>query len=256
MNRLAAVTTKWLYNRLPISWRTNYHLLKDRWLSTYLVTRRRTVSKISSKLGNFLTLYWNTNMDTQTHHWTGLCPDPDNAYGFVYEIVNTKNNRRYIGRKFYHKYSKRKKVGNNDWHFYCGSSVELKKDIQKIGKEHFTFTIIDEYKTRGGVVYGEVEWLVTLDVLRKKLDDGTFMYYNRCVPGIKFRPINEHTEIAKQKISLGVQKPPVSLINDDGVIVSGTREALCNTFGFNRGNLSSVLKGSRQTVGGYRLHEL
>ena len=33
------------------------------------------------------------------HHWAGECPNPDKYFGFLYEIICTKEDIAYIGRK-------------------------------------------------------------------------------------------------------------------------------------------------------------
>jgi hypothetical protein len=78
--------------------------------------------------------------------------------GFVYLITNKANSRMYVGKKL-SKFSKtsykmvtlkngtkkRKKIKSkidSDWLDYYGSSEELNKDIQSLGKESFTREIL------------------------------------------------------------------------------------------------------------------
>ena len=124
------------------------------------------------------------------HHWKGRKPNPNEYFGFVYLITNLKDGRMYIGKKQYKRWSKRKIVGNNNWEFYTGSSKDLNKDIKVHGKENFEFKIIKNYKTRGGLTYGEVNTQHKKDVLTKRHPDDPELrlYYNKMIGSIKFIP--------------------------------------------------------------------
>lgn len=128
-------------------------------------------------------------MDQEEHHWIGKKPDPFLYFGFTYEITNLITGKKYIGKKQYHRWSKKKKVGKQAWEFYCGSSKDLHKDIKKYGKENFEFKILRQYKTRGGLVYAEANLQHKRDVLTKRLDGSDErMYYNKWISAIKFVP--------------------------------------------------------------------
>ena len=113
--------------------------------------------------------------------------------GFTYLIHNTVNNRLYIGKKLFFKTIRkkplkgskraRKFIVETDWKDYYGSSNELNDDIIKYGKDKFTRTILECYKTRWEWSYGELKAQVLRDVLRKK------EYYNGIIrvrlPGYK-----------------------------------------------------------------------
>ena len=123
---------------------------------------------------------------SEKHHWVGEV-DPDTYYGFVYLITNTVSGRKYIGRKFYHTYKKRKRVRESNWRVYAGSCKPLKEDIQRLGKDKFTFEIICNYKTRGGVISGEVHFQTDKDVLSPELlPCGERLYYNGQIGSVKF----------------------------------------------------------------------
>lgn len=78
---------------------------------------------------------------------------PDDCVGFVYLITNTVSNRKYIGKKLA-KFSKttyktiklkngnkkRKKIRSkidSDWQEYYGSSPNLSRDVEALGKDKF-----------------------------------------------------------------------------------------------------------------------
>jgi hypothetical protein len=83
---------------------------------------------------------------------------PEECIGFVYLITNAISGRKYIGKKLA-KFAKttvktvklkngtkkKKKIRSkidSDWRDYYGSSVELTKDIDTLGKENFTREIL------------------------------------------------------------------------------------------------------------------
>ena len=83
---------------------------------------------------------------------------PEDCVGFVYLITNLTNNRKYIGKKLA-KFArtttktvklkngtkKKKKIRSkvdSDWQEYYGSSIELNKDVESLGKENFTREIL------------------------------------------------------------------------------------------------------------------
>ena len=103
----------------------------------------------------------------------------DEWYGFIYLIVNLKNNKKYIGRKFLTKAGyktvkgKRKKLRlESDWATYYGSSPSLQKDLEIYGKENFSRTIIKLCKSRGECSYYETKYIFDSDAIL----DGN--YYN------------------------------------------------------------------------------
>lgn len=113
---------------------------------------------------------------------------PDDCVGFVYLIVNRANGRKYIGKKLA-KFSKtttktvtlkngtkkKKKVRSkidSDWQDYYGSSNELSKDIELLGKENFTREILFFCKSKAECSYIEAREQYFRKVLES--DD----YYN------------------------------------------------------------------------------
>ena len=96
---------------------------------------------------------------------------PEDCVGFVYLITNTTNHRKYIGKKLA-KFSrtttktvklkngtkKKKKVRSkidSDWLDYYGSSIELNKDVESLGKENFTREILFFCKSKAECSYIE-----------------------------------------------------------------------------------------------------
>jgi hypothetical protein len=118
--------------------------------------------------------------------------DIGDYFGFVYNIANLTNERQYIGRKYFWSFrtpkgKKRKVKSESDWKNYYGSCPELKEDIDRIGKNNFTRTIISLHKTKGKTNFEETRQLFFHNVLTEGLDDGTPKYYNSNILNRYFR---------------------------------------------------------------------
>jgi hypothetical protein len=113
---------------------------------------------------------------------------PDDCVGFVYLITNLATSRKYIGKKLA-KFSKtttktvvlkngtkkKKKVRSkidSDWLEYYGSSIELNKDVESLGKENFLREILFFCKSKAECSYVEAREQFGRKVLES--DD----YYN------------------------------------------------------------------------------
>jgi len=113
---------------------------------------------------------------------------PEDCVGYVYCIVNTTNDRKYIGKKLA-KFSKttyktvklkngtkkKKKIRSkisSDWQTYYGSSDELSKDIALLGTHNFKREILYFCKSKAECTYIEARTQFERKVLES--DD----YYN------------------------------------------------------------------------------
>jgi hypothetical protein len=113
---------------------------------------------------------------------------PDDCVGFVYLITNKSSNRMYVGKKL-SKFSKttykmvkqkngikkRKKIRSkidSDWMEYYGSSLELNKDVESLGKDNFVREILFFCKSKAECSYIEAREQFARKVLES--DD----YYN------------------------------------------------------------------------------
>jgi len=109
---------------------------------------------------------------------------PKDCVGFVYLITNNTNSRKYIGKKLA-KFSKttqrtvKLKNGNkkkqkirtkvdSDWRDYYGSSPELTKDVEQIGKENFTREILYYCNSKSECSYIEAREQFSRRVLESK----------------------------------------------------------------------------------------
>ena len=125
---------------------------------------------------------------TWTFQGTAIEALPEDCVGFVYEIVNLTNGRKYIGKKLAkfkrttyktvklkNGNKKRKKIRgtiDSDWQTYYGSSPELSKDIEQLGIENFSREILYYCKTKSECSYIEAREQFARRVLES--DD----YYN------------------------------------------------------------------------------
>lgn len=106
---------------------------------------------------------------------------PDDCVGFVYLITNLTNSRKYVGKKLA-KFArtttktitlkngtkKKKKVRSkidSDWQEYYGSSIELNKDVESLGKDNFTREILFFCKSKAECSYIEAREQFTRRVL-------------------------------------------------------------------------------------------
>ena len=109
---------------------------------------------------------------------------PDDCVGFVYMITNITSQRKYIGKKLA-KFSKtsyktvklkngtkkKKKIKSkidSDWQDYYGSSPELTKDVELLGKENFKREILYYCKSKSECSYIEAREQFSQRVLESK----------------------------------------------------------------------------------------
>ena len=121
-----------------------------------------------------------------------LSENIDDNFGFVYLITNLKNGRRYIGRKYFWQFrnpkgKKRKVKSESDWKKYYGSCPELKEDIEQLGRQNFSRTILSLHKTPGKTNFEETRQLFIHGVLTESLDTGGPAYYNSNILSRYFR---------------------------------------------------------------------
>ncbi len=108
--------------------------------------------------------------------------------GFVYEITDLENDKKYIGKKFFWSHRKlpgktRRSKLESDWRKYYSSSDIIKKLVKEFGPERFQRRIISLHELTRDVNYTEVKLQYQLGVLEKLDDNGEFLYYNGNISG-------------------------------------------------------------------------
>ena len=121
-----------------------------------------------------------------------LSENIDDNFGFVYLITNLTNGRKYIGRKYFWSFrkppgKKRRVKKESDWKKYYGSCPELKADIERLGRQNFSRTILSLHKTPGKTNFEETRQLFIHGVLTESLDTGGPAYYNSNILSRYFR---------------------------------------------------------------------
>jgi len=93
--------------------------------------------------------------------------------GFVYLITNTETGRQYIGKKLFKFTRTKKRKGKrnvkvkkaSDWELYYGSNEELNLDVEVLGKEKFSRTILKLCPSKGQCNYWEAKYQFQFEVL-------------------------------------------------------------------------------------------
>ena len=85
-------------------------------------------------------------------------------YGFVYQIINLTNGKKYIGKKFFYssrtkqvKGKKKKVKVSSNWQTYYGSNTELVNDVILHGEDNFFREILHLCKSKGECGYLEAK---------------------------------------------------------------------------------------------------
>jgi len=121
--------------------------------------------------------------------------DPDEWEGFTYRIHDTISGREYLGKKLFHKTTKKKVVGktrrkhivsDSDWRTYSGSCKELKEVIKEQGEDTFIFTIESLHENRSSLAYREVEMQIFEHVMYSVLPNGVKKFFNGYITPLKF----------------------------------------------------------------------
>jgi len=109
----------------------------------------------------------------------------DDNFGFVYEITDLDNGKKYIGKKWFWNTRKRPPLKGktrkrivrieSDWKDYFGSSDEVKSLVEESGRKRFDRKILHLCKTKGECTYFEAKLQFDNDVLLR--DD----YYNEFI---------------------------------------------------------------------------
>ena len=170
-------------------------------------------------------------------------------FGFVYIITNMKSGKAYVGCKQYFLGKSKKKM---KWETYMSSSKYLKADIEKIGKKHFKFEVIAEYKNKRSLRYYEAYYQMKWDVLTATMEDSDDpAFYNSYVGGKFYRPIESYQDPEyRKKIGRKGKKHhhyrgEVEFYLDDKRMVVDCLGTWCDKNGYDRGGLNAIARTTR-----------
>lgn len=130
--------------------------------------------------------------------WIGMPQkiDTSKVLGFIYEITNLSNGRKYIGKKSFvtnttkkvaGKKRRIKITGESNWRYYKSSCDELKADIKAQGIDNFRFRVICLCANKLELTYYETLHQFKADVLGALLANGEYKYYNTNILSKFFR---------------------------------------------------------------------
>jgi len=200
--------------------------------------------------------------NADTHHWLGEAPDLTNYFGFVYMIECISTGKKYIGKKQYYfakRGSPKSRVANvkspkwnidhwseSDWKIYAGSSRVLKEYIEERGKGDFTCTILTQCESRGALQYAEIKEQIDRGVLLERDGEGDYVYFNRQIAAIKFRPPAFFSSETRKKISKNHRCLTLDVhvfYKITGEAFIGTRSDFARHTEMNSGNITALIKG-------------
>ena len=131
-----------------------------------------------------------------------------------------------------------------------GSSKYLNTYIKKIGKEHFTFEVIAEYKNKRSLRYYEAYYQIKWDVLTAVIE-GTDepAFYNSYVGGKWYRPVESYKDPEYRKNlteSLKFMTKPMKCTKENGEVVIFKKCRDMTDAGYDHGTLSHMANGGYQ----------
>lgn len=110
----------------------------------------------------------------------------EDNFGFVYEITDNRNGKKYIGKKgliskrkmppLKGQKRKRSKIVETDWQSYYGSSDQVKALVEELGIDNFNRKIIRLCKSKSEMSYYEAKLQFETECLLKPEE-----YYNEFI---------------------------------------------------------------------------
>lgn len=211
-------------------------------------------------------------------HWLGEKADPYNYFGFIYIIRDLTTGRNYVGKKQYWLSTKAKRCKGkitdrqsekwkcrcwkeSDWRSYKGSSKSLNKWMKENPDNDYDFIILYQCRSKGILHYKELKELWERDVLATKMESGDYLYFNRSIGAIKFRPpefVSKKTRELQSESRKGVpnNKEVVHIINrETEVEMKGTRLSLAEQTGLVYQSLVCLANKDLKSLHGWVLYE-
>ncbi len=131
---------------------------------------------------------------------------PEGTVGFVYEITNTINGKKYIGKKILQSAKKKLVNGRNkhykvesDWKKYYGSSEEMKNDVKIFGKKNFERKIIEICFSKSHMSYAETKEIFLRDALLRDSFYNSWLSARINKKNLRSIFINEHRDQSESR---------------------------------------------------------
>ena len=115
---------------------------------------------------------------------------PGVCQGFVYFIIHRATGMYYVGKRGFHTKSRKP---SEHWKTYPSSSKKLSRLIRD-HHEQYDFIIIEQYRTKSGLNYGEVYTQVGLETPSDK------MSYNYKIDSLNYKSKEKITDRHKRKL--------------------------------------------------------
>jgi len=111
--------------------------------------------------------------------------NPYDNEGFIYEIKDKSNGKKYIGKKSYWNYSKGKRVRQSNWKTYGSSGVDTAEKVSN-NPDAFNYYILREAPDKAALNYLEMWYQIMYGVLTEVDDNGDKRYYNKTIGSEKW----------------------------------------------------------------------
>ena len=124
--------------------------------------------------------------------------DFENAFGFIYVIIDKIEPAFYIGKKNFRGNGKVNKGKQSNWRTYTSSSSIINQLLAEHGKDNFEFIVLEQYNNRGSLPYAE-SW----SQLAAEVPTNNHITYNRFIDKISWKvtePITKRHKLRLQKV--------------------------------------------------------
>jgi hypothetical protein len=122
--------------------------------------------------------------------------DSEKAFGFIYLIHDTIENKFYLGKKQFRGTGKLNKGEESNWKYYTSSCKELVASIKRNGKELFKFYVLEQYYKRGTLGYAETWSLCMVEALANR-----DKWHNGLINKVSWTITESITERHKKRLS-------------------------------------------------------
>ena len=107
-------------------------------------------------------------------HWLFPTQMDKTRVGFVYVIRDDYMKEIYFGKKLFQGYGKMNKGVESNWKSYLSSSKYVQMMLKARPRSEFSFIVLDEFDTKGGLAFAEV-WAITTALCPLRTDCGNTM---------------------------------------------------------------------------------